>query len=125
MPIRLVSLIVLSVCLSALAQICFKSGMSSTTVHAALAKGVFAESILAVGFNAHVLVGFGLYAFSAILWLWVLARTQLSLAYPFVSLGFVLTMLAGAWLFGESLTVAKIAGTALVCCGVALLAFGE
>ena len=125
MPIRLVSLIILSVCLSAVAQICFKSGMSSSSVHTALAKGMTADSMLAVGLNPRVLIGFCLYAVSAVLWLWVLARTQLSIAYPFVSLGFVLTMLAGAWVFGESISVAKLAGTALVCCGVALLAFAE
>jgi multidrug transporter EmrE-like cation transporter len=117
-----VALIVLSVCLSALAQISFKSGMSSPAAQSALARALSPRTILLLAANTRIILGFALYVASAALWLWVLARTELSLAYPFVSIGFVITMLGGALLFGEAITVARLAGTALVCCGVALLA---
>jgi drug/metabolite transporter (DMT)-like permease len=68
-----------------------------------------------------VLGGFALYAVSAVLWLLILARVEVSAAYPFVGLGFVLTMLGGAWVLGEELSWVRVAGTALVVVGVVLV----
>lgn len=115
-------LALISVLLSAAAQVSFKSGMNSASVQAALAQGLTARSIAATLFDIRVLGGFGLYGLSAVLWLWVLARTELSLAYPFVSVGFIITMFSGALFFGESLTLLRTLGTALVCLGVLLVA---
>jgi multidrug transporter EmrE-like cation transporter len=122
MKLTTMGLILLSVLLSASAQIAFKSGMVAASTQSALADGLSPRLAWALASDLRIVGGFVLYAASAGLWLWVLARTELSVAYPFVSVGFVITMLAGAFAFGESLTFAKLAGTALVCCGVALLA---
>jgi multidrug transporter EmrE-like cation transporter len=47
---------------------------------------------------------------------------QVSLAYPFVGLGFVLTMLLGWAIHGDSLSVARVAGTLIISLGVVILA---
>jgi drug/metabolite transporter (DMT)-like permease len=69
-----------------------------------------------------VLAGLGLYGIGAVLWLFVLARAPLSLAYPFVGLGFILTMLAGALYLGENVTPMRIAGTLLIAFGCVMVA---
>ncbi len=69
-------------------------------------------------------MGLALYASSVGLWLSVLVREDVSRVYPFVGLGFVVTM-AFAYLFlGESLTMQKVIGTLLVAVGVYVVAHG-
>jgi len=57
---------------------------------------------------------------AAVAWMAALTKLDLSHAYPFTSLAFVLVALASAWLFHEPLTVPKIAGVVLICLGVAI-----
>ncbi|HEX9684395.1 MAG TPA: EamA family transporter [Burkholderiales bacterium] len=57
---------------------------------------------------------------AAAAWMAALTKLDLSHAYPFTSLAFVLVALASAWLFHEPLTVPKIAGVVLICLGVAI-----
>jgi multidrug transporter EmrE-like cation transporter len=53
-----------------------------------------------------------------------LARIDVSVAYAFVALGFLLTMALGSLLLGEPLTLSKLSGTLLVVLGVWLVAGG-
>ena len=53
-------------------------------------------------------------------WMAAMTKLQLSHAYPFVSLAFVLVVLCSAWLFHEPLNIAKLAGLALICVGIAI-----
>lgn len=69
-----------------------------------------------------ILIGLALYGLSALVWLFVLARAPLSLAYPFVGLGFILTMASGAWILGESVSTGRIVGTLLIAAGCVLVA---
>lgn len=63
---------------------------------------------------AAVAAGFG----AAVCWMLALNRLPLSYAYPFMGLSFVLVMFLSAVLFGEPLTLAKVAGALLICLGV-------
>lgn len=51
-----------------------------------------------------------------------LRQVQLSQIYPFVGVGFALTTLAGWWLFGDELSIKRLAGIALVACGIVVVA---
>ena len=51
-------------------------------------------------------------------WMAAMTRLQLSHAYPFVSLAFVLVVLCSAWLFQEPLNATKLAGLGLICIGI-------
>jgi multidrug transporter EmrE-like cation transporter len=53
-------------------------------------------------------------------WMAAMTRLQLSHAYPFVSLAFVLVMLCSAWLFHEPLSATKLTGLALICAGIVI-----
>ena len=60
-------------------------------------------------------------AFAAALsWMMAMSKLDLSHAYPFVSLSFVLVLFLSAGLFGESLNWMKLTGAALICLGVGL-----
>ena len=119
---RVVLLIMVSVSLSAFAQIALKSGMESPVIQRALADSASRlNAVLAIGLNGWVIFGLALYVLGAMVWLLVLARLDVSQAYPFVGLGFILTMLLGALLLGEDLSATRIAGTLLVVAGVLLV----
>jgi drug/metabolite transporter (DMT)-like permease len=57
---------------------------------------------------------------AALCWMLAMVKLDLSHAYPFVSLSFVLVLFLSAALFGEPLSLAKMAGVALIVAGVAL-----
>ena len=55
---------------------------------------------------------------AVVTWMAAMTKLELSHAYPFVSLAFVLVVLGSAWFFNEPLTVTKLAGLALICIGI-------
>ena len=124
MTLPVLGLILLSVSLSAAAQVLFKFGMSSESVRTAMAGGSAMSKGLAVFLNPAILGGLSLYGIGTVLWLGVLSRIQVSQAYPFVGLGFVLTALIGYALFGDTLGPLRIGGIALVMAGIYLIARG-
>ena len=71
--------------------------------------------------NAYIISGVGLYAISAVVWLALLSRVELSVAYPALSAGYILVVLV-AWAFlGEPMTVWKLLGVLLIAGGVWLV----
>jgi drug/metabolite transporter (DMT)-like permease len=118
------ALILGSVALSALAQVSFKTGVSSGPLQAAFNEGDWRGTAWAMLLSPNILAGLCLYGLGTILWLGVLARVELSQAYPFVGLGFVLTAVLGYFLFGEAITMLRVAGTVLVVAGIYLVACG-
>lgn len=117
-------LIGLSVSLSAFAQIALKAGMASSPVERLVGKPPSAVSLLYVLFSPFVLFGLFLYFGSALVWLSVLSRVEVSTAYPFVAVGFVLTGLLGWLVFNDSFSTTKIVGTILILAGVVILSRG-
>jgi multidrug transporter EmrE-like cation transporter len=51
-----------------------------------------------------------------------LSRVPVSVAYPMLSVGYIVNAVAAWYLFGESLTAQKLAGIAFIVCGVFLVA---
>ena len=74
--------------------------------------------------NPWVLSGFAAAFLASIFWMAVLTKFHLSYAYPFVALTFVFVVAAGGLLFGEPITIPKIAGVALIVAGIALASQG-
>lgn len=115
------SLVLASVLLSSIAQIVLKGGMSSVGVQMASAQGDTVRMAIAIALNLKVLCGLLIYFASAGVWLFVLARINVGFAYPFVGLGFVMTMLL-AWLIrGEIPSVSQVVGTLTICLGVVIM----
>ena len=115
-------LVLVSVLLSSIAQIVLKEGMSSAAVLSAASQGVNMRMAIVIASNIKVLSGLLIYFASAAVWLFVLSRIAVGFAYPFVGLGFVVTMLL-AWLVrGEVPSSPQIVGTLTICLGVTLMA---
>jgi drug/metabolite transporter (DMT)-like permease len=107
--------------MASIGQVVLKAGMSAPTVLDSLAKGFGLSTTVSVLLHPLVVLGLGLYVGAALVWLLVLARIDVSLAYPFVGLGFILTMVLGWAVHGEILNAARVAGTLMIACGVVFL----
>lgn len=62
-----------------------------------------------------------LYMSSSGLWVWALRYVDISKAYPYFAIGFVLVPLLGAWFFDEVLTLKYGVGAAMIVGGVMLV----
>jgi multidrug transporter EmrE-like cation transporter len=113
-----ISLVLVSVTLSAFAQVAFKFGVSSQPT--AIARTV--PGSLAILFTPGVAIGLALYVIGTFLWLQALTKIDLSQAYPFVGIGFTLTTVAGWWLFAETISPNRLIGIAVIIGGIVLLA---
>jgi drug/metabolite transporter (DMT)-like permease len=121
--VQVVCLALLCVLLSSAAQISLKKGVSSAPVQALLKQGAAApEFILRAVFSPLVVVGLGLYVLSTLLWLMVLAKADVSYAYPFVSLGFLVIALYAHYSMAEPLSALKMSGIVLIMTGVVCVA---
>jgi multidrug transporter EmrE-like cation transporter len=114
------ALILVTVTISALAQIGLKVGMSSAAVQSATASS--SGILYAAAQNPMVLGGLALYGLGALGWLLVLARVDVGQAYPFMGLSIVLTFSMGHFLLQEPFSAFRIAGMLLVVAGVGLVA---
>lgn len=61
---------------------------------------------------------------AGISWMLAMSRFEISYAYPWIGLNFVLMLLFGVFLFGESISMTKVVGTLLVVAGIAVIARG-
>lgn len=114
-------LILISVTCSAAAQILLKKGMSSASSRSAVEDFDSPMHLLRILMEPWVMGGLSLYGLGAIVWLFALARVDVSFAYPFVGLGFLLVMVFGFVVFDDSLGPMRILGTLLVVSGVVLI----
>lgn len=62
--------------------------------------------------------------FSGIFWMLAMTKFEISYAYPFVSLNFILVLIAGILVFQESVSITKIIGSGLVIIGIIVIAKG-
>ncbi len=123
MSFRLISLILFSVSLSAVAQLMLKVGVERADVTGKVAETVPVFSkLLSMLVSPFVLLGLATYALGTIVWLFVLAKSPLSVAYPFVGAGFILTALLGAMVLNENLSALRICGIIMIAIGCALVA---
>lgn len=108
------------VCLTAAAQVLLKMGMSAPAIQQAMSNGM--RSVYWLALTSPLIWG-GMVCFgaSAGLWLLVLGKLEVSMAYPLISLGVVLTTLAGIFILGESVSIYKVLGVSLVIAGVLVL----
>lgn len=57
---------------------------------------------------------------AVVAWMAAMTKLDLSHAYPFMSLAFVLVVAGSIWFFHEPLTLAKVVGLALICAGIVI-----
>jgi multidrug transporter EmrE-like cation transporter len=108
------------VLLNAVAQLALKSGARELGV---LSPEIGALTDMGLRIVAQPAIWLGLlcYALSVVLWIVTLSRTDVSIAYPFLSIGYVVTALAAWQLYGEALNAQRGVAIGLICIGVVLL----
>lgn len=117
----MIGLILLSVSLNALAQILLRLGARSGF---ALEAGTLYQRVFDVVLRPGLIGGFACYGLSILVWIYVLSRVEVSYAYPFLGIGFVLVVFASAAFLGEPITAPRLIGAGLVALGVFVIARG-
>jgi multidrug transporter EmrE-like cation transporter len=114
------SLLLTGVLLNAVAQLLLKAGTNAV--------GSFeftAGNIVPVGMKLalepHILGGVACYVVSLVVWIMGLSRVEVSVAYPLLSIGYVINALAAWYLFGESVTALRLTGIGFIVVGVILV----
>jgi len=69
-----------------------------------------------------ILGGLTCYVVSVGIWIMALSRVEVSMAYPMLSLGYVVNAFFAWWLFGEAVTAMRITGIAVIIVGVYITA---
>lgn len=75
-----------------------------------------------VATSPHILGGVACYVVSLVVWILALSRVPVSVAYPMLSVGYIVNAVAAWMLFGESLTAQKLVGIGFIVVGVFLVA---
>ena len=118
---RFVPLILAGVLANALGQVLLKRGMLDVGRFEFSASNIAPISSRIAG-TPSIWLGLGCYVLSFTLWLMVLSRVDVSYAFPFMSLGYVVTTIAGHRYFDETISATRLVGIALICVGVVVLA---
>ncbi|MBI4845329.1 MAG: EamA family transporter [Candidatus Omnitrophica bacterium] len=114
-----IALLILTVFIAALGQILLKKGMITV--------GVISQDITLFKYffkaftNVYIITGMILYFLGTFIWLAVLARVPLSIAYPCLALGYVFVALASKAFFNEEIAMIRWVGIIVICLGVFLI----
>lgn len=114
-------LIFTSVGLAVAGQLLLKVGMNRVDSHLTLNLNSFFTFFLSALTNSQVLLGLFLYFCSAIVWLIVLSRVELSFAYPLLGLSYVLVVLASKFILKEEVMPLRWVGSVIIFLGVFLV----
>ena len=115
------ALVLTGVLLNAVAQLLLKAGsgaLAGIELRASNAMLIAGRLVL----NAPIIGGLFCYAISVVVWILALSRVEVSVAYPMLSVGYVVNALAAWWLFGENLSAARLVGIGIILIGVWLVA---
>lgn len=110
-------LILTGVLLNAAAQLLLKAGVRSLGAIELHWKSMIAAG-WRLGFEPHIMGGLSCYVVSVVVWILALSRVEVSIAYPMLSIGYVVNAVAAWALFGEAVTTARMAGIGVIIVGV-------
>jgi drug/metabolite transporter (DMT)-like permease len=79
------------------------------------------SSYARIFFSPFVFIGISVYFLGVFFWLYALSKVDLSFAYPFVSLSYILVVFSSWWLLGESISMVRWTGILAICLGVFLI----
>lgn len=119
--LKTILLAMLSVMVATAGQLLLRAGMVRVgrIGYAQLSRP--ARLALQIAAEPRVLLGLGIFAVSAAVWLIVLSRAPLSLAYPFAGLTYVLTALFSRYVLHESIPGLRWMGILFIIAGIVLV----
>lgn len=114
------SLILTGVLLNAAAQLLLKAGTNAVG-HFEFHVGNIMPIGLKLAFQPYIMGGLACYAVSLVVWIMALSRVPVSVAYPMLSIGYVINAFVAWQWFGEALTAQKLLGIGFIILGVILV----
>jgi len=121
MTVAAFAFLLTGVLLNAAAQLLLKAGTNATGV-ITITRDNWLPTFLGMATEGHFVAGIALYAISVVVWILGLSRVPVSIAYPMLSLGYVVNAIAAHYLFGEAVTLARWLGIGFIIAGVWLVA---
>jgi multidrug transporter EmrE-like cation transporter len=109
------------VLLNAVAQLLLKAGTNVLGV-ITLDAGNWTQTLWRMATQGHFVLGAGCYVLSLFVWILGLSRVPVSIAYPLLSVGYIVNAVAAHYLFGETVTLARWLGIGFIVVGVWLVA---
>lgn len=79
----------------------------------------------APAWNPFIVAGYAILIVRGLVWVRILKNIELSFAYPFISLSYIIVLAISHRFFGETITFNQYAGTALITAGVILVGLGQ
>jgi len=114
--------IISGVLLNACAQLLLKAGTNALGGAIHLTMSNWFETFIKVATQLPILGGLACYGVSLVVWIIGLSRTDVTIAYPMLSLGYVVSAI-GAWMFlGEVIPPQRLVAIGVIVIGVVLLA---
>lgn len=117
-------LILISISIAVGGQILLKIGMNRIGNIAVNSMSALGHLFLGVIKSPIVLVGLFMYVISAAIWLVVISAVDLSFAYPFIGLTYVLILIVSKFILKESVNPIRWAGAAIITIGVVVISRG-
>jgi multidrug transporter EmrE-like cation transporter len=115
------SLILAGVVLNAIAQLFLKAGARQIGHIDFMLADIWSLATRMIG-NVPILSGLTCYVCSVVIWIMALSRVEVSIAYPMLSIGYVINAALAWWLFGEAVGFQRLAGIAVIILGVVIVA---
>jgi multidrug transporter EmrE-like cation transporter len=109
------------VLLNAGAQLLLKAGTNVLGV-LELTPDTWADTLIRMATQGYFVLGAACYALSLPVWILGLSRVPVSVAYPLLSVGYIVNAIAAHFLFGESVSMTRWLGIGFIVIGVALVA---
>ncbi len=114
-------LIAIDVIFNVMGQLSLKHGMSKMGNFSLTLTDIL-PVFLRAATNTYIIIGLFCYVTGFLVWLIVLSKAEVSYAYPLISMGYVLTAVMAWILFGENVTLLRMAGILITCMGVFIIA---
>lgn len=110
-------LIFVTILAATLSQIIIKYGQSTLYFPKSWALKEIFLMVIKNLFNPYVVSSIFVFLIGALAWVLVIQKIKLSVAYPFMSLSYVLIFLASYFLFRESINIYQVIGMLLLVTG--------
>ena len=115
------ALVLFGVLLNAAAQLLLKAGTNSIG-HFEFSGANLVPIGWKVATQPYILGGLMCYAISVVVWIMALSRVEVSIAYPMLSIGYVVNAIAAYLLFGEAVGIQRLVGIGIIVVGVYIVA---
>ena len=116
-------LLLFSITLGSFAQIFMKLGIDGEKISIAASPVITAVNVITFMLRPWVMAGLTLYVISTFTWLLLISRVRLSVAYPMISMSYVIVMLLSVVILHESVNW-KFAIAGLTCIGIGVSFIG-